>query len=279
MSTPQLGQPLNPAEAAVLRYLTEGYSIAEVARRQGTRAAAVHSRAARARRKLGARTNDHAVQLHAEQQAAHAATSPAPTEQAPLENTVPDPTALDHAEALIQNAWDRPIAELEKAAIRRPVDDPLLHAAMHTRSHLTVISHAVAVHQDRLHALTRPGHVPAFHDLDRITETASALRTAYAESNTALTAIRDLVDAREHTLKAEGGRDAERVRAATARTAPSRPLGLIAHRPAQAASVAGSPAPVSRRQATGQSATGPWQSPESAAPTARASSSSVSSTR
>ncbi|MER7702391.1 LuxR C-terminal-related transcriptional regulator [Kitasatospora sp. NPDC097605] len=102
MSRPLLGQPLDPAEASVLRYLTEGYTIAEVAHRQATRTAAVHNRAARARRKLGAGTLDHAVQLYAEQQAAQAATARAPTEQAPLENTVSDPTALDHADALIE---------------------------------------------------------------------------------------------------------------------------------------------------------------------------------
>jgi hypothetical protein len=32
-----------------------------------------------------------------------------------------------------------------------------------------VSNNAVAVHQDRLHALTRAGHVPAFYDLERIT--------------------------------------------------------------------------------------------------------------
>lgn len=74
LSKPVPGQPLTPAEATLLRYLTEGYTIAEVARRQGSRAATVHSRAARARRKLGANTLDHAVQLYVEQQAAKAAT-------------------------------------------------------------------------------------------------------------------------------------------------------------------------------------------------------------
>ncbi|WP_327073938.1 LuxR C-terminal-related transcriptional regulator [Kitasatospora purpeofusca] len=247
MSKPLHGQPLSPAEATLLRYLTQGYTIAEVARRQGTHAATLHSRAARARRKLGARTNDHAVQLYAAQQAAHAATSLAPTEQAPLENTVSDPTALDHADALIEKAWARPIAELEKASVRQPVEDPLLRAVMHTRSHLAVVSNSAAVHQDRLHALTRPGHVPAFYDLDRITSAASSLRTAYAESNTALSAIIHLVEAREYALKADGGPDAERVRAATARTAPSRPLGLLADRPAPQAPAARAPAPAAHR--------------------------------
>ncbi|MFD8751638.1 hypothetical protein ACFV0O_11765 [Kitasatospora sp. NPDC059577] len=105
---------------------------------------------------------------------------------------------------------------------------------MHHRSHLVVVSNSIAVHQERLHALTRPGHVPAFYDLDRITASASALRTAHAESNSAaLQMIRYVVDARELTLKAEGGPDASRVRAATSRTSQAyRPLGLPAGQPA-----------------------------------------------
>ncbi|MDH6145517.1 DNA-binding CsgD family transcriptional regulator [Kitasatospora sp. GP30] len=230
LSKPLLGLPLTLAEATLLRFLTEGYTIAEIAHRQGARAATVHSRAARARRKLGAGSNDHAVQLYAEQQAA---ASRQATEQAPLENTVSDPTALDHADSMIEKAWGRPIAELEKASVRLPVEDPLLRTAMHTRSHLAVVSNAAVVHQERLHALTRPGHVPAFYDLDRITQSASALRTAYAESNTALQAISHVIDARELALKAEGGPDASRVRAATARTSQApRPLGLPAEQPA-----------------------------------------------
>ncbi|WP_441245269.1 LuxR C-terminal-related transcriptional regulator [Kitasatospora sp. McL0602] len=74
MSKPLHGQPLSPAETTLLRYLTEGYTVAEIAHRQSASAATVHSRAARARRKLGATSNDHAVQLHAEQQTATART-------------------------------------------------------------------------------------------------------------------------------------------------------------------------------------------------------------
>ncbi|MER7750890.1 LuxR C-terminal-related transcriptional regulator [Kitasatospora sp. NPDC097643] len=233
---PLLGLPLTPVETSTLRYLTEGYTVAEIARRQGARAATVHSRAARVRRKLGAGSNDHAVQLYAQQQAA--ASRPV-AEQAPLEDTVSDPTALDHADSMIEKAWGRPIAELEKASVRTPVEDPLLRTAMHTRSHLVVVSNAAVVHQERLHALTRPGHVPAFYDLDRITQSASALRTAYAESNTALQAISHVIDARELALKADGGPDAARVRAATARTSQApQPLGLPADRPAPPAAAA-----------------------------------------
>ncbi|MEE1786923.1 LuxR C-terminal-related transcriptional regulator [Streptomyces sp. SP17BM10] len=70
MSKPLLGQPLTPAEATVLRHLTEGYTIADIAHQQSARAATVHGRAARARKKLGGLTLDHAVQLYAEHQAA-----------------------------------------------------------------------------------------------------------------------------------------------------------------------------------------------------------------
>ncbi|MGW3073928.1 hypothetical protein [Kitasatospora sp. NPDC001132] len=161
---------------------------------------------------------------------------------------MPDATALDHADAMIERTWGRPIAELEKAAPRLPVEDPMLRAAMHTRSHLVVVSNSAAVHQDRLHALTRPGRVPAFYDLDRITESASALRTAYAESNTALHAIRNVIDAREHALKAEDGPAAERLRAATARTSQApRPLGLPAGQPAPPAAAAAAQPMANRR--------------------------------
>ncbi|MFF4820762.1 LuxR C-terminal-related transcriptional regulator [Kitasatospora sp. NPDC001309] len=69
MSKSLLGLPLTRTEATTLRYLTEGYTVAEIALRQSACAATVRSRAARARRKLGAGSNDHAVQLYAEQQA------------------------------------------------------------------------------------------------------------------------------------------------------------------------------------------------------------------
>ncbi|WP_405361896.1 LuxR C-terminal-related transcriptional regulator [Kitasatospora sp. NBC_00085] len=70
MSKPLRDQPLSPAETTLLRYLTEGYTVADLAQRLGVCATTVHRRAARARRKLGAVTLDHAVQLYAEQQAA-----------------------------------------------------------------------------------------------------------------------------------------------------------------------------------------------------------------
>ncbi len=89
-----------------------------------------------------------------------------------------DATALDHADAMIEKAWGWPIAELKKISVHHPVEDPLPRAAMHPGGHLTVVANSIAVQQDRLHALTRPGHVPVFYDLDRITESASTLRSA-----------------------------------------------------------------------------------------------------
>ncbi|MFB7128251.1 hypothetical protein [Kitasatospora sp. NPDC056273] len=155
---------------------------------------------------------------------------------------MPDATALDCADAMIEKAWGRPIADLEKSASRLVATDPMLRSSMHHRAHLVVVSNSIAVHQERLHALTRPGQVPAFYDLDRITASASALRVAYAESNTAVQMIRHVVDAREHAFNAKGGPDAERVRAATART--SRAPGPLGPSVDRSAPPAAAPAPL-----------------------------------
>ncbi|MCY0952779.1 MULTISPECIES: hypothetical protein [Streptomyces] len=68
---------------------------------------------------------------------------------------MPDATALDQATTMIEKAWGRPIEALESLAVRRPSDEPLLRSAMRIRSSLVVTDNAVAVHQDRLHALTQ----------------------------------------------------------------------------------------------------------------------------
>lgn len=133
---------------------------------------------------------------------------------------------LEQADALITAAWGRPIEELEALAPRRPVDDPLLRSAMRIRSSLVVWSNAIAVHQDRLHALTRPGHTPAFYDLERITDSASGLRVAHAESRTALEAIGYVIEAREAATAAGKTPAVRLAQAAVARsTHAPRPLG------------------------------------------------------
>lgn len=110
---------------------------------------------------------------------------------------MPTTTMLDQATAMIEKAWGQPIEALEVHAVRRPCEDPLLRSAMHTRTALAITDSAVAVHQDRLHALTRSGYVPDFYELDRITETAVSLRVAHAESLAYLQAIRRVVEAHE----------------------------------------------------------------------------------
>ncbi|MEE4543647.1 hypothetical protein V2S66_16920 [Streptomyces sp. V4-01] len=108
-----------------------------------------------------------------------------------------DASVLDQATTMIEKAWARPIEDLETLAVQRPVQDPLLRSAMHIRSALVVSSNAAVVHQDRLHAMTRPGQVPAFYDLERITRAAADLRVVQAESQARLQAIGHIIDARE----------------------------------------------------------------------------------
>jgi hypothetical protein len=141
---------------------------------------------------------------------------------------MPDTTSLDQASTMIEAAWARPIHELEALAIQRPAADPLLRAAMHIRSSLIVSANAVLVHQERLHAITRPSHVPAFYDLERITKTADDLRIAEAESRTALQAISHIIDARAAALPPDPAPAIRLAQAAIARTtrtprAPAQP--------------------------------------------------------
>ena len=151
---------------------------------------------------------------------------------------MPDATALDLATAMIEEAWGRPIEALETLAVRHPSDDPLLHSALHIRSALVITNNAVVVHQDRLHALTRPGHVPAFYDLERITSSAAHLRVAHAENHTSLQAINHVIEARE---AASTGDQAPAVRLAQAAGARSghipRAMGQASDQPAPTAAV------------------------------------------
>ncbi|MGW0643865.1 hypothetical protein [Streptomyces badius] len=118
---------------------------------------------------------------------------------------MPGATALEQATIMIEEAWGRPIEALESLAVHRTTDDPLLRSAMHIRSTLLVTANStVAVHQERLHALTRPGHAPAFYDLQRITRSAADLRVAQAESRTALQAISHVIRASEAAATADG---------------------------------------------------------------------------
>ncbi|MFI2354577.1 hypothetical protein ACH5AG_07810 [Streptomyces anulatus] len=145
-------------------------------------------------------------------------------------------TALDQATAMIEKAWNRPIDALESLAIRRPSDDPLLRSAMRIRSAMVITDSAATVHQDRLHALTRPGHVPAFYDLERITSSAADLRVAKAESSTSLQAISHVIEARESAATTSPA--ARLTQAAVARSGHTPcPLGQAPDQPAPSAAV------------------------------------------
>ncbi|WEV29126.1 hypothetical protein OYE22_31025 [Streptomyces sp. 71268] len=149
---------------------------------------------------------------------------------------MPDATALDQATTMIEKAWGRPIEVLESIAVRSPCDAPLLRSAMHIRASLVVTDNTVIVHQDRLHALTRPDRVPAFYDLERITGSAANLRVAQAESRTSLQAIGHVIEAREHAATAVQAPAARLTQAAIARSGHApRPLSQAPDQPAPSA--------------------------------------------
>jgi hypothetical protein len=151
-----------------------------------------------------------------------------------------DPAVFDQATAMIEKAWGRAIEDLEALALQRPVQDPLLLAAMHIRSALVVSSNAVVVHQDRLHAMTGPGQVLAFYDLERITRAAADLRAAQAESQARLQAISSIIDSREAARPADRAPAIRLAQAAVARSvqaprAPGQPSASAPVGPAAAA--------------------------------------------
>ncbi|MBT2506975.1 hypothetical protein J7I98_13970 [Streptomyces sp. ISL-98] len=162
---------------------------------------------------------------------------------------MPDATPLDQATTMIEKAWGRPIEALESLAVRRPSHDPLLRSAMHIRSALVITDNAVAVHQDRLHALTPPGHVPAFYDLERITSSAADLRVAQAESRTSLQAISHVIEAREAAATSDRAPAVRLAQAAVARSGHApRAVGQAPDQPARSAAVGPSVADLGPRR-------------------------------
>ncbi|WP_411088650.1 hypothetical protein [Streptomyces sp. 061-3] len=133
-------------------------------------------------------------------------------------------TALDQATTMIEKAWNS--------------DDPLLRSAMRIRSAMVITDSAATVHQDRLHALTLPGHVPAFYDLERITSSAADLRVDKAESSTSLQAISHVIEAREAAATTASAPAVRLAQAAVARSGHTpRPLGQAPDQPAPSAAV------------------------------------------
>ncbi|MGW4290407.1 hypothetical protein ACWEIK_26125 [Streptomyces sp. NPDC004673] len=156
---------------------------------------------------------------------------------------MPTASSLDLATAMIEETWGRPVEMLEVLAVRRPCEDPLLRSAVHIRTALAITADAVTVHQDRLHAMTRPGYVPTFWELDRITGAAADLRVAHAESQAYLQSIRRVVEAYETAAPADEAPAVRLTQAAVARSghAPHAP-GPAPAPPAPSAN-AGPPAP------------------------------------
>lgn len=148
---------------------------------------------------------------------------------------MPDATALDQATTMIEKAWDSPI---EALAVRSPRDYPLLRSVLHPRTALSGAAHAVSVHQDRLHALTRPGYVPGFYEEDQITAAAVDLRVAQTESRAYLQAIRRVIEGREAAATADRAPAVRLAQAAVARSGHSPPvLGQLPDQPAPSAAV------------------------------------------
>ncbi|MFJ5875324.1 hypothetical protein ACIQD1_11455 [Streptomyces sp. NPDC093088] len=152
-------------------------------------------------------------------------------------------TMLDQATAMIQKAWGQPIEVLEALAVRRPYEDLLLRTAMHTRMAMAITDSALTTHQNRLHALSRPGHVPTFYEEEQITTSAVSLRVAHTESRAHLETIRRVVEAREAAVPAARAPADRLAQAAVARSgrAPNAP-SQVPTPPAPSAAV-GPPAP------------------------------------
>lgn len=139
---------------------------------------------------------------------------------------------LDSITALIESTWGRSAAELERRAIHRPADDPLLRAAMRMRGAVQRADYTITDCQQQLESLTRPGTAPSPFDPKRITEAGIKIQVALGERRTALAAVHYIVDAKTAALNAPADQQ-RRAQAATARSdlAP-RPLGLSADAPA-----------------------------------------------
>ncbi|MFJ4868553.1 hypothetical protein [Streptomyces sp. NPDC088757] len=156
---------------------------------------------------------------------------------------MPTATMLDQATAMIEKAWGQPVEALEVLAVRRPSEDPLLRAAMHTRTALAITDNSVSVHQNRLHALTRPGYVPAHYELDRIVSSAADLRVALSESGAYLQAIRRVVEAREAAVPAARAPADRLTQAAVARSGHALATPGPVPGPPGSSAVVGPPAP------------------------------------
>ncbi|WP_246150552.1 hypothetical protein [Streptomyces qinzhouensis] len=144
------------------------------------------------------------------------------------------PTALATADTVIEAAWQRPVDTLQTFLREGRTTDPTLLTVLRIRQSLVFSDAEITSQQERLHHLTRPGHVPLLHELDAVTSTAAQLRTAHAEAHARVRALCAVIDAHpENRLAEQLTRDLDRsaavqprAEAARARTTTPIPAAL-----------------------------------------------------
>ncbi|MEV3871593.1 hypothetical protein [Streptomyces sp. NPDC049906] len=105
------------------------------------------------------------------------------------------PTALATADSSIRAAWQRPVDTLQTLRSEGRTTDPTLVTVLRIRQGLLFSDAQMTAHQNLLHHLTRPGHVPDLLELDTMTSSTTQLRIAHAEAHARVRAICSVIDA------------------------------------------------------------------------------------
>ncbi|REK86925.1 hypothetical protein DY245_29375 [Streptomyces inhibens] len=117
---------------------------------------------------------------------------------------MPDTSDLTAADAMIRAAWGHPVDELYDYLREGSAHDPALVAVLRIRTALVIDDSDVAVRRERIHSLTRKGHVPLHHDLQQLGSSSAELRQAHAANHARLHAIRSVIDASPEGPLAQG---------------------------------------------------------------------------
>lgn len=117
---------------------------------------------------------------------------------------MPDESDLAAADAMIYAAWGHSVDELSDYLREGRVQDPALVAVLRIRGALVIDDSDVSAHQQRLHRLTRPGHVSFFHELNQVGAASSELLSTRAGSQARLHAIRSVIEAYPEKHLADG---------------------------------------------------------------------------
>ncbi|MCX4637979.1 hypothetical protein OG775_23095 [Streptomyces platensis] len=136
---------------------------------------------------------------------------------------MPDTSDLTIADALISAAWGHSVDGLYDYLREGSTHDPALVAVLRIRTALVIDDSDVAVHRDRIHSLTRRGHLPLHHDLQQLSSSSAELRQAHAANQARLHAIRSIIDAYPEGHLAQGlTRSLDRTAAVRAEAARAR---------------------------------------------------------